>query len=166
MGKCINCNRRGIFLKTKRGLCESCTIIIEQEAKNTLRILNDCDRIVKSTKSIETAVKRCNLAIDKLDYLAKYEKLGFEILSEPCDGISQQFKEDKNNKILEITTTKFDDILNDQNSSKAKTRKLQLAKQIDNSVLDFDKSVSNYHSCNKSLTSMRKRLLANPHTDN
>lgn len=96
-----------------------------------MRILQDCDRIVKSTKNIETAVNRCNFAIEKLQYLAFFESLGIEIYSKPCEEMLQEFRKDKNEKIQSILAAQFAEIQKEEDEKKALKKANKLLEVVD-----------------------------------
>lgn len=120
MAKCIWCGRKGLFLSVNRDeLCERCAFIILNEAKNRIRIINDCGKIIEESHNIKTIISRRDLAFEHLRLLMPYEEKGIPILDRKIIDLIRGFAETVNEKLVFYMHDKFQETGLSLNKSKS-----------------------------------------------
>jgi hypothetical protein len=80
MGQCKLCGRKGLFLSLSRnGLCNGCEEFFVLDLKNRVRIIDDCVRLITTSKNIDTRLKRCDLLEEQYKVLLEYQEKGILI---------------------------------------------------------------------------------------
>lgn len=93
MARCAVCNERGAFEKFKgTKLCSRCAGVIALELKNTGRIVADSERLIETSKNLDTKLKRCDLIISKAQELTRYEQMGIRIMDPLPSSYVEQYK--------------------------------------------------------------------------
>ena len=107
MGKCVCCNKKGLFLRVdSRGLCRDCAPKLYLLEMNEIRIFNDCIKLINTSKNRETIGKRIILALEKLDNVTKMP-IYFQSYFESKFSIKlQNMIEELNSKYTELTKPK------------------------------------------------------------
>jgi len=91
MSQCKFCGKKGLFMSIdNNGLCKDCSPIVIQEITQRLRILEDSTKLAQTGKTFQTRLSRCDLALEHLKELIKYEKKDIPTI-EP--GPTQMLKE-------------------------------------------------------------------------
>lgn len=84
MSVCKWCRRSGWFLSvTSDGLCKKCEPAVVLAVQSRHRIINDSTKIIDESKNVSTRVKRCDLVLDLLGELVKYEERGIPTIQPP-----------------------------------------------------------------------------------
>lgn len=77
MAKCLNCGKKGLFLKTsKAGLCNKCHDMVVFDVKRDLEILDDSIRLINDSKNFDTRMGRIETAVDVCNRLNEYWSKG------------------------------------------------------------------------------------------
>jgi len=80
MGQCKWCNRSGWFLSlNSSGLCNNCSPLVNLEASQRIRIINDSLKILSESKNLDTKLSRLNVLLEHANALLKYEQRGIPI---------------------------------------------------------------------------------------
>lgn len=79
MSKCLNCGKKGMFLKTsKRSLCNRCEHTVVPYVKRDLEILDDSIRLINESKNFDTRMGRIGTAVDVCNRLKEYWDKGIQ----------------------------------------------------------------------------------------
>lgn len=77
MAKCLYCGKKGLFLSVStNGLCNSCEPAVVLSITSLIRVLNDCIRLVDTSKNADVRLSRLRVLLNTAQELAKYEHLG------------------------------------------------------------------------------------------
>jgi hypothetical protein len=89
MAQCKLCSRSGWFLSlSHHHLCNSCEPCFQLDLQQRVRIIQDSQKIVESSRSLDTKRSRIQVALDHLKALQNYERHGIEtILPPPSEAI-------------------------------------------------------------------------------
>lgn len=69
MGRCIHCDKDGVFVFTHRfGLCPRCRTVVALDLNDRASSLNGCAEVVDTSKELVTRLARCDEAIEHLRY--------------------------------------------------------------------------------------------------
>lgn len=105
----MNCNKSGFFLSVSpQGLCSSCVNHIKIEIQQRLRIIGDSHNIIGKSKNIEIIISRCDLLIENLKELSKYDK--YKIVEMNFGNSAQSYEVLKEELILKNLKTSYDSI--------------------------------------------------------
>lgn len=84
MGQCKWCERRGFFLFVDtNGLCKNCSPIVIFDIEQRTRIIQDCIRLMKYSKELDTRLSRCDLLKQHAEALLKYENKDIVTIKPP-----------------------------------------------------------------------------------
>jgi hypothetical protein len=78
MAKCNLCGKWLLF-PYKFGLCDDCENFVILDLKNRIRIINDSERIIKTSNNPKTRSSRCKLLKEQIEYLLEYQRKGVDI---------------------------------------------------------------------------------------
>lgn len=75
MARCKICGKKGLFLfLSENGLCSNCEKFFINDISNSTRIINDCIKIIDTSKNFDTRLSRCNILQRELTKLLEYQK--------------------------------------------------------------------------------------------
>lgn len=84
MAQCKLCERSGWFLSlSNNALCQRCEPLFQIDLHQRVRIVQDSQKIVHTSRSLDTKISRIQLAIDHLLALEEYERRGIETIQPP-----------------------------------------------------------------------------------
>lgn len=78
VAKCNLCAKWLLFT-SKFGLCDDCENFVILDLKNRIRIINDSERIIKTSNNPKTRLSRCKLLKEQIEYLLEYQRKGVDI---------------------------------------------------------------------------------------
>jgi len=78
MAKCNLCGKWLLF-SSKFGLCDNCENFVILDLKNRIRIINDSERIIKTSSNPKTRLSRCKLLKEQIEYLLEYQRKGIDV---------------------------------------------------------------------------------------
>ena len=82
MGECKLCNKKGfLFFVNENGLCSNCQSIVLNEIKQTMRVINDCVKLINESKNMKTRLSRCDVLLKCANDLLEYEKMGIPTIN-------------------------------------------------------------------------------------
>lgn len=92
MPSCKWCSRSGFFLSIdQHGLCASCRPGVYIEVSSRARVIGDCVRLIRDSKKLDIRVSRCDLLIQYLTDLLKFEKKGIPTLNTLPSVLLEQY---------------------------------------------------------------------------
>jgi len=101
MPQCKWCDRSGIFLSLDdNGLCNNCQTIINNEISQRMRIISESLKLVNESKNIETRISRCDLIINHIAELLKYENKNLSFIQPVPSVLLKQLNEMRENIII------------------------------------------------------------------
>jgi len=74
-----------------------------------LRIINDSVKLVEESKKVETRISRCDLLLQHLNELLKYERRGIEALNIPPSALISRYASMRDQIIVETLTKEYED---------------------------------------------------------
>lgn len=84
MATCKYCGKSGWFTSVNRnGLCGKCVPVVELDIQQRTRIVNESATLVDTSKKLETRLARCDLIIEHVSEMRKYEERGIPISDPP-----------------------------------------------------------------------------------
>jgi len=78
VAKCNLCGKWLLF-PSKFGLCDDCENFVILDLKNRIRIINDSERIIKTSNNPKTRLSRCKLLKEQIEYLLEFQRKGVDI---------------------------------------------------------------------------------------
>jgi hypothetical protein len=78
---CKFCGKTGPT--NEKGLCNKCSISVEKDVRNRLRIMNDCTNLIDNSNNIKTIVSRYDLLLEQAQSLKIYESKGINLIPNP-----------------------------------------------------------------------------------
>lgn len=92
MGQCRWCNRSGWFLSlSSSGLCNNCSPVVNLEASQRIRIINDSIKILSESRNLDTKLSRLSVLLEHANALLKYEQRGISISNPPPSHFINKF---------------------------------------------------------------------------
>jgi len=79
VAKCNLCGKWLLFPSTKFGLWDDCENFVILDLKNRIRIINDSERIIKTSNNPKTRLSRCKLLKEQIEYLLEFQRKGVDI---------------------------------------------------------------------------------------
>lgn len=81
MPTCKWCDRNGWFLSlSEQGLCKACHQVIANATSQRARIVLESHKIAEQSPRLETALSRCDLAIEHVRALERFERRDIETI--------------------------------------------------------------------------------------
>ena len=78
VAKCNLCGKWLLF-PSKFSLCDDCENFVILDLKNRIRIINDSERIIKTSNNPKTRLSRCKLLKEQIEYLLEFQRKGVDI---------------------------------------------------------------------------------------
>ena len=97
MTKCKWCGNKGLFKVNLHRLCDSCNQQIFADMSQRAKILDNCAKVLQTSKNIKTMTSRLDLLIEQAEAVSHYEEKGIMLLDL------------KASEIIEIYTTVYDE---------------------------------------------------------
>jgi len=102
MAECKWCGRSGWFLRlSPGGLCTNCLPLVNMDARQRGRIINDSMKILNASKNLETRLSRLDLLVEHARALVRYEERGISVIDPPPSAVIGRFGGARDEIILE-----------------------------------------------------------------
>lgn len=82
-------------------MCQACGVVITAEFQNTTRIVEDSERLIETSKNLNTKLKRCDLVIQKAQELSRYEQYGISLLNPPASYWAEHYRQKRDQIVVE-----------------------------------------------------------------
>jgi hypothetical protein len=85
MAQCKSCgNKSWVIRVNKAGDCSSCERKIKLESQQRIRIIQDSEKLILSSKNTRTIFVRYKVLFEHLEILAGYESRGYSLINPPA----------------------------------------------------------------------------------
>ncbi|NLI56349.1 hypothetical protein GX420_05175 [bacterium] len=159
MPECKWCGKRGVFLSVNSaGLCMNCASLISFNVKETVRIVNDSLEIIKNSKKIDTRLSRCDLIIEKVKDLLKYENKDIKTIDPKPSVFIEKIYSMKDQIIFEEINNMINELMKKDNLEISIKSKINEANKILLKIIDFKKYTRNIVILEEFENTLRKYL--------
>ncbi len=112
MAQCKWCERSGWFLSLSQiGLCKQCHAIVTLEVSQRSRIIDESLKLVRESKKLETRLSRCELVIQHVNELSKYDRREIPTLQRPLSDILEDCDKLREAIIVESLTEETENVM-------------------------------------------------------
>lgn len=109
MAHCRYCGKRGLLVAVNvDGLCGDCQVEILQQVPQVVRIINESEKIIESSKNWKTRLSRCDDIDQFLKRFESYAERGIEVFSQPLRDCLQEDSDRRMNVIEETVQSLFE----------------------------------------------------------
>ena len=144
MPECKWCGKRGVFLSVNSaGLCMNCASLISFNVNETLRIVKDSLDIIEKSKKIDTRLSRCDLIIEKVKDLLRYENKEIKTIDPKPSVFIEKIYSMKNQIIFEEINNMINELMKKDNLEISTKSKINEANKILLKIMEFKKLVKN-----------------------
>lgn len=110
MAQCKWCDRSGWFLSvSSNALCAHCEPFFQLDVRQRARIIQDSQKIVETSRNLDTKLSRIQLLIDHLLALQKYEQRGITTVRPAPSEAIRIYERRRKKEISDRATAAYDD---------------------------------------------------------